>query len=169
MELSWSCTKWVLTSCVKVRIETHGFVFQDGTELQRTQSDSSGQYRFANVSKGSYIVKSQSIPDKVVIEPDTWPANVVDKNVQINNFVAKDFGIKGKVLYSKNGKGVAGAQVTVKQEAFVKTAVTDSNGNYVVVAENQGDVEVSCAKDGVAFDDFVGTVKPELPPLYPSK
>ena len=98
----------------------------NGELLQKTGSDSDGNFKFQNVAIGDYVVTVES-GKNMEIEQQEVGVSVGHQHSRIPEFLVKSFSISGTVLSSESSKKALEA---VKIEAGNFHVLTDKNGVF---------------------------------------
>lgn len=123
-----------------------------------TANPENGEYTLLH-PKGSYTVKAEtygfaSKTQKVTVEKDTR----VEANLTLDP-LPKGI-IQGRITDQKTGKPIEGATVMILEDAAIKPAVTDVNGNYSLGAY-EGNYTVYVFAKGYHSYQIAAEVKPE--------
>lgn len=122
---------------------------QNGTAIATVTADSSGNYSFANLANGTYVVT----PSKAgfTMSPTNQTATVNGANVTVPTFTATAvaWSISGTITPSASGSG---ATVTLAQSGTtIGPAVADGSGNYSFSNMANGTYTVTPNKAGFTF------------------
>ena len=141
------------------------------TQLCSIQTDNKGRFVFPVVRPGTYTLLPfyQTAATKFEVSPGWMEVEVAGGSLLLAApFTVSGFSVSGTVLASAGGKPVAGAEVTLRQEAGegkVVTVTTDARGGYTVESVVSGSYSLAAASPGLEFAPVTAAVSPSAPVL----
>lgn len=137
-----------------------------------TSSIKNGEFSFANLASGRYLVVSfvESNDIELNISPSSIEAEIKRDNHEISEaFAISGFSASGKVLLSQqNKKGVEAA--TIKLNGAV-VATTDASGSYALKNIKEGAYTIQVFAKDLQFQDHTVKISmnnPKVPEVYVS-
>jgi hypothetical protein len=131
-----------------------------GDSSDSTTTDFSGNYRFTEVSNGSYIITPSR--SGYSFTPPRRSVTVKGDNVTGQSFTAstvnQGYSISRKVTLKNGGTPLAGVTMKLSGAATATTS-TDNNGNYSFTGLANGSYTITPSKSGYKFSPKSKTVK----------
>lgn len=134
---------------------------QSGSQLQRTVTDAHGEYRFAGVAPGKYLLNA-TVSDtgaKYKIEQPLMEAEVKDGiTVVPHPFVVAGLSIRGKVLRAPNGEGIKDVVIKIDGKS---EATTNERGTYKLDEIVPGDYILEGSHKDYLFESMRIIIEPQ--------
>uniref|UniRef100_A0A8W7P3V5 SD-repeat containing protein B domain-containing protein n=1 Tax=Anopheles coluzzii TaxID=1518534 RepID=A0A8W7P3V5_ANOCL len=136
-----------------------------------TPNKNTGQYLFAGVPRGKYLVRPHFSDSKIKfhIRPEAVELVVGNDGVRVKeNFEVTGFSVSGRVLRSPNGASVANARVKLNGREI---ATTGQDGAYTLENIQPGTYTIQVQADDLQFKDHIVKVSlanPSLPDVLVS-
>ncbi|XP_059614137.1 BOS complex subunit NOMO1 [Phlebotomus argentipes] len=144
-----------------------------GMPLCVSSSDSkTGTFTFNGVNPGKYLIKPffPQSDIKYNIEPEFLEVIVEKDTVKLaQHFEVKGFSVAGRILTSKNGKGVKNAVVKLDG---IEVAITEEDGQYKFENIKSGTHTIQVTADNVQFTDHtinIAANNPRIPDIVVSE